>query len=281
MKFKVFTKSFDTTLMDRETFSFSHNLKDHPSLKLENILKIIPTLPKEKVMYSKSIEHIGENLGYALENHKRELDIDEVVKNLKDGNSFIALRNPELHPTFKEIFGDIIHDISLVLQSNKKGKTPIDPNIWLFVASPNAFTPYHFDRSSNFIFQIRGSKELAVFPPRDEKVMKKSDYEAFMDWNGECPKWSEEIDQYAHKHDFKAGDAAHIPFISGHYVKNGADDISITISIFFQSDETAMWSNAMRMNNRLRKLGLKTRAVNERPFIDQMKSRMFRKISYK
>ena len=281
MKFKVFTKNFDTTLIDRETFNFSHNLKDHPSLKLENILKIIPTLPKEKVMYSKSIEHIGENLDYALENHKRELDIDEVIKNLKDGNSFIALRNPEIHPTFKEIFDNITHDISLVLQSNKRGKTPIDPNIWLLIASPNAFTPYHFDRSSNFIFQIRGSKELAVFPPRDEKVMKKSEYEAFMDWNGECPKWSEEIDQYAHKHDFKAGDAAHIPFISGHYVKNGADDISITISIFFQSDETVKWSNAMRMNNRLRKLGLKTRAVNERPFIDHMKSSMFRKLSYK
>lgn len=278
MSYRVFTKEFDTNLMDRQTFGFSHNLKDHPSLQLENILKIIPTLPKEKVMYSKSIEHIGENLDYALENHKQGLNIDEVVKSLNDGNSFIALRNPELHPSFAEVFNNIKHDIALVLNKNKRGSAPIDPNIWLFVASPNAFTPYHFDRSSNFIFQIRGSKELAVFPPRDEKVMKKTEYEAFMDWNGECPKWSEEIDQHAHKYDFKSGDAAHIPFISGHYVKNGPEDISITISIFFQSDETVQWSNAMRMNNRLRKVGLKTKPVGINPFIDRMKSSLFTKI---
>lgn len=275
MKYKVFNDGIELNKLDRQTFGFSHKLQNHPSLKLENLLSIIPTLPAEKVMYSQSIKDIAVNLDYSLENDKKSLDFNEVTKTLMSGNSFIAVRNPELHPSFKEIFEDIKDDIAQTLLANKTGTHPIDPNIWLFIASPNAVTPYHLDRSSNFILQIRGSKELAVFPPRDERVMKKIKYEAYMDWNGECPEWSQEIDHLATKYHFKAGDAAHIPFISGHYVKNGPEDISITISIFFQSEETVKWTNVMRLNNRLRKRGIKTSPVNQNKTIDAFKAGIF------
>jgi hypothetical protein len=105
--------------------------------------------------------------------------------------------------------------------------------------------------------------------------MDKSKYEAYMDWNGPCPEWSEDIDHLAFKHKFSAGNAAHIPFISGHYVKNGPEDISITISSFFQTNETLRWVNAMRMNNRLRKLKIDSTVVGTNKLNDQFKSSLF------
>lgn len=52
-------------------------------------------------------------------------------------------------------------------------------NFWLFVASPGAVTPFHFDRFSNFLFQIRGSKELAVFPHFHKSVLSPEDCEKY------------------------------------------------------------------------------------------------------
>lgn len=276
MNFKIFKGNIQYSSLDRETFEFKHNLTEHPSLQLENLLNIIPHLPQEKVMYSQSIKDISLNLDNALENDKKNSNLEEIKKTLLQGNSLIALRNPEIHPSIKIVFDDIVSDISKIMQKNNSGTFPIDPNIWIFIASPNAVTPYHLDRSSNFIFQIRGSKELAVFPPRNEQVMSKDKYEAYLDWNGDCPEWSEKIDPLAKKYNFKSGDAAHIPFISGHYVKNGPEDISITISIFFQTNETEKWTNVMRLNNRLRKFGIKTNPVNKNATIDSMKSHLFK-----
>jgi len=279
MNFKVFEGEIPYSKLDRQTFEFKHKLANHPALKLENLLAIIPTLPEEKVMYSQNIKDISINLDYSLENDKKASNLEEIKQTLMSGNSLIALRNPELHPSIKAVFDEIVADIGAIMKKNKTGTHPIDPNIWIFIASPNAVTPYHLDRSSNFIFQIRGSKELAVFPPRDQRVMAKKNFEAYLDWNGSCPGWSEGIDHLATKYHFKSGEAAHIPFISGHYVKNGPEDISITISIFFQTEETLKWTNAMRFNNRLRKLGLSSKEVGVSHSVDSIKSGIFKIVS--
>lgn len=148
----------------------------------------------------------------------------------------------------------------------------------MFVASPNAQTPFHFDRYSNFIMQFRGSKEMAVFPPLDENVISAQDYEAYMDRTEQRPPWRAELDQYAKKFHFTPGEALHIPFTSGHYVKNGPEDISISLTMFFHSDETLRRVNAMRMNHRLRrrmqKIGIQMSSVGKSDRMDSFKASM-------
>ena len=93
--------------------------------------------------------------------------------------------------------------------------------------------PLHFDRTSNVIMQIRGSKELTIFPPGSEEIFSRPIMESYMDWTGELPTWKEEVDKHGQKFNFQAGEAIHIPFTSGHYIKKGSEDMSITMSIFF------------------------------------------------
>ena len=270
-----FKDDLDSRKLDCNPFKFNHNLADHPSLKIENLSKIIAEMPSEKVMFSKNLNNLNKNFDNALNYDKKNLDLNEVIKAILISNSYIAVRNLEIHESFKNIFNSLISEVSVLLRANKTGDRPIQPTLWLFIASPNVVTPLHFDRTSNFIMQIRGSKELAVFSPKNYDIFSRIETEAYMDRTGDLTSWSEEIDHHAKKFNFKSGEAVHIPFTSGHYVKNGSEDISITLSFFFHSDETLCWSEAMIMNHRLRRVGIQTRAVGQSIVVDSLKSRFF------
>lgn len=271
---KIFKGDFEKHKLDRAPFEFRHNMTNHPVLTLENISKILEELPEEKVMFSKGLNDLKVNFDNALDNDTKKLNLREMIETIRTSNCYIAARNLEMHDSFQELYKDIMDDIGVLLEHNKTGQRPQEPMVWLFIASPGAVTPFHFDRSSNFIFQIRGSKELAVFPPRVEEIISAQDTESYIDWSSQLPPWREELDQYAHKFNFKAGEAVHIPFVSGHYVKNGPEDVSITMSIFFHSKETKRWSEAMKFNNRLRRFGIKPSPVGKTPLIDTMKSHL-------
>jgi hypothetical protein len=271
---KVFSGPIDARLLDREPFQFHHNLVNHPALSIENLSKTIPQMPN--ILYSKGLTDLGINFDRAHIDHQNGLTIEETIETIRTSNSYIAIRSPELHPAFKGLFDDLSDDVGHLIRQNGKGNQPLEASCWLFIASPNAQTPFHFDRYSNFLMQIRGSKEVAVFPNFDQRVILDADCEAYMDRTEQRPPWHPELDQYAAKFNFKPGEAIHIPFISGHYVKNGADDVSISLSFFFQTDETLMWTKAMQLNHRMRRhlgrFGIKPSAVGHSPIRDKMKA---------
>lgn len=188
---KCFTEAIETKFLDREPFRLNHKLADHPALELENIAKIILELPSEKVMFSKGLNDLKVNFDDALTEDTKTLDLNEIIETIRNSNSYIAARNLELHPSFKDLYDDLMNDIGIFMKANGTGTKPHEPMLWLFIASPGAVTPFHFDRFTNFIMQIRGSKELAVFPPRKEEVIKTSDVEAYIDWRGQTPEWKD------------------------------------------------------------------------------------------
>lgn len=271
---KCFKGNLEPKNLDQKSFEFSHNLANHPALTFENLSEVITSMPDEKVMFSTGLSNLKTNFENLLVEGKKGFDLNEVINTIKTGSAYIAVRNPELHPSFKDLFAGICQDVGNLMKKNGTGTKPLEPMLWLFIASPGAVTPFHFDRYSNFIFQIRGSKELAVFPPRVESIIPHKELEAYMDYKPSFPEWSEESDKAASKYNFKSGEAVHIPFTSGHYVKNGMDDISITISIFYHTEQTLMWSKAMTCNNRLRKLGMTPKAVGNNVIRDTLKAKV-------
>lgn len=273
--YKCFNGEIDLSQLDRSAFSLGHNLADHPALSLNNLAKVISELPREKILFSKDLNHLSRNFDDALNVSSKEIDLSQVVETLMTSSSYMAIKNPELHPSFKKLYNELLEDTSALLKANKTGNRPLEPMLWLFIASPNVVTPFHFDRFSNIIMQIRGSKELAVFPPRVEEIISAKDTEAYLDWTGELTSWRPELDKYAKKFQFKKGEAVHIPFVSGHYVKNGSEDISISLSFFFHSDETLKWSKAMRFNNHIRQLGISPNPIGISNKLDRFKALVY------
>jgi hypothetical protein len=61
--------------------------------------------------------------------------------------------------------------------------------------------------------------------------------------------------------------------VAGHYVKNGPEDVSISLSFFFQTDETLRWTHAMQLNHKLRtRLGINPRPVGQSKRLDALKA---------
>lgn len=273
---RTFIGPINARLLDREPFQFHHNLVEHPSLSIESLCETIPQM--SNVMYSKGLTDLGINFDRAHIDHKNGLSLKETIETIRTSNSYIAIRGPEAHPAFHGLFADLYDDVGHLIRQNGKGKEPIEGSCWLFIASPNAQTPFHFDRYSNFLMQIRGSKEVAVFPNFDKRIISAADCEAYMDRSEQRPPWDPELDQYATKFNFKPGEAIHIPYISGHYVKNGSEDVSISLSFFFQTEETLMWTKAMQLNHRIRRhlgrIGIRPSPVGHSPLRDKLKAKI-------
>jgi hypothetical protein len=121
--------------------------------------------------------------------------------------------------------------------------------------------------------QIRGSKQMAVFPNFRNDIVSARDCESYMDREPSRDLWRDSLDVNAKKYDFRPGAALHIPFASGHYVKNGAEDLSISLSFFFQTQETRRWVKAMQFNNRIhRYFGKHLRPIGESRASDTIKA---------
>lgn len=103
-----FIGDIQTEMLDRQAFRLNHRLANHPSLKMENIQKVLFELPKEKVMLSKGLNDLSVSFDNALSEDTKKLNLNEAIETIRNSNSYIAARNLELHPSFKDLYSDIL-----------------------------------------------------------------------------------------------------------------------------------------------------------------------------
>ncbi|CAE8603050.1 unnamed protein product, partial [Polarella glacialis] len=117
----------------------------------------------------------------------------------------------------------------------------------LFVGMLGAETPLHFDERENLFFQVRGTKEVVLYPftdyprlypfptthPCDRQSMVghpvEADLEAFPNF----------ADAVGHHAELKAGDLLYIPYGWWHYLRN-LEDMAMSIS-FWSTGSGNMW----------------------------------------
>lgn len=276
--YQCFNTDIQPDSLDKAPFQFSHRLMGHPALELGNLATALPALG-ERVMYSKGLSNLGANLDRAHLDEQNGLSIEETIEQIRTTPSYIAVRGPEHHPSFQDLHRVMCEDIAKLMRTNGTGRLPENAEMWLFIASPGAITPFHFDRFSNFLLQFRGSKEVAVFEPWNDEVITATQYEAYTARNDRQMDWADEKDRFAHKFHFHPGQAIHIPFLGGHYVKNGPEDVSISMAIFYDTDQTRRFKQALFINDLLRRraarFGWQPRAVNSAGSLDGFKSGLY------
>jgi hypothetical protein len=235
--------------LDRESFKFEHKLFGHPALSLENLEKVLPALPQDRVFYSTKSLKINDNFERSFGDRSKQDSIEKIISEIKVSDSYIMIRQPEIDPSFADLYRELVNDVETLMRQRGVGKHAIDPKLYLFIASPNSVTPFHIDRYSTFLMQFRGSKEVCVFPAWDERVVTSADREAYVAYQNTQLPWSEQIDTLATKFIFHPGEAIHIPFVAGHHVRNGSEDVSISMSIIFNTAQTMIWRKALTFNH--------------------------------
>ncbi len=261
--------------MDQAAFKFTHKLIGHPALSLENLAKVLPGL-KERVVYSKDLLSVGDDFEGTFKNSSKEKSLEEVIDTLRTSNAYIMVNGPEADPSFHDLYQQLVRDVEVLMRRVGVGKKAIDSKLFLFIASPNSVTPFHIDRYSTFLMQFRGSKQVSVFPQWSEQAVSSQNREAYVAYANTKLPFNDEIDACGTCYDFAPGEALHIPFIAGHHVKNGPDDVSISISIIFNTEQSMAWRKALRFNFTARKmlapLGLQPEAVGLKPLRDRLKA---------
>jgi hypothetical protein len=277
--FSCFGDGVDAEKFDRAAFKFRHSLLGHPALSLENLARVIPALPREKVMYSKGLLKNGDDFETTFRRRPKDRSIEETIENIRVSDSYIMVQSPESDASFAPLYKQMIGDVEQLMRMRGVGSVAVDPQLYLFIASPNSVTPFHIDRYSTFLLQFRGSKRVCVFPQWDERVVSAVNRESYVAYRNTKLPWTPEIDSMATKFEFQPGDALHIPFIAGHHVRNGSGDVSISMSIIFNTQQSRAWRGALNFNHRARpmmaKLGMSPAPVGTSAWRDKGKARLW------
>lgn len=263
-------------LFDREPFLFKHKLLGHPALEMANLVRMIPTLPDWQVHSSSGKLKRSDDFERADKDHATGMTIEETLDSMKTTNSYVMVREPDRDGSFHPLYKSLLADVHGVLKACGMANQANEPKMYLFLSSPDSVTPFHIDRYTNFLMQFQGSKRISVFPKWDERVMTAAARESLVAYSGQRPVWTPEIEPFGTAYDFQPGDALHIPFVAGHHVRNGPDEVSISLSLFFKTDENLRLTDAMVFNDMLRRRGIDLRGVGQSPVRDHLKAGAWR-----
>ena len=78
------------------------------------------------------------------------------------------LKNIEQHPAYAALLAGLLGEIEHDDRAQDRARCS-RPQGFIFVSSPDAVTPYHFDPEHNILLQLRGTKTMTVFPAGDAR----------------------------------------------------------------------------------------------------------------
>jgi hypothetical protein len=273
---RIFEAAEGPLVFDRQSYRCRHTLLGHPALELENLARVVQQLPTDNVFFSSGLLPKDADFDRAHVDYRTGLSLKDTVENMMTSNSYIMLRAPEQDASFQPLFRELRAEVEGLMRAQGVGERAVDPMLYLFIASPNSVTPFHIDRYSTLLMQFRGRKAVHISPAWDEQVVAAPDVESFVVRSGVRVPYRETFDATATRYEFGPGDALHIPFVAPHYVKNGADDVSVSLSIIFNTRETARHLRALHTNHvlrsRLGRLGYRPTPVNRSLPLDHVKS---------
>ena len=73
------------------------------------------------------------------------------------------LKNIEQHPAYAALLAELLGELEARDRRARPGAM-LKTQGFIFVSSPDAVTPYHFDPEHNILLQLAGSKAMTVFP---------------------------------------------------------------------------------------------------------------------
>ena len=184
-----FCKNFN-----RRSFAFEHGLAHHPLFEPACLAGVAASLmargDREKfVALSGKLSAAGTNFASMAPAAR----LAEAITALGEGNSWLKITSAnEADDRYAALLQGILAEIEELSETSF-----LDDITWssltVFMASPNIVTPYHIDHESNFLFQIRGEKDISLFDPNDRMVLRESEIENFYVGNLDSAQYREEI----------------------------------------------------------------------------------------
>ena len=235
-----------------------HNLCAHPLLELDALAELGEALPARSVEYNRGDVPIGvdgkpEGTGLA---------IGETIRGIEQTNSWAVLKNIEQHPAYAALLAELLGELEelIVRKTGRMMKT----QGFIFVSSPDAVTPYHFDPEHNILLQLTGQKAMTVFPAGNPVCAPDSVHETYHTGGARELAWHDGLACHGQTFQLIEGEAIYVPVMAPHHVRNGPVP-SISLSITWRSEWSFAEADARAFNSLLRQWGLAPRPPGRWP----------------
>lgn len=228
----------------------THRLVGHPLFELEALVELAQRIRPVDAEYNRGDLPVGIDPAATPSNG---LGIADTIRSIEQCGSWMVLKFIEQDPVYRELLHSVLAELEPVV-------TPVTGEMlklegFIFISSPDAVTPFHFDPEHNILLQMRGRKTMTVFPAGDEDLASAASHEAFHNGGHRNLPWSEEFAAKGKPFELRPGEAIHVPVKAPHWVKNGPE-VSISFSITWKSEWSYEEADARSLNRMLRKVGL-------------------------
>ncbi len=247
----------------------AHALADHPLLRIEALARLGEALPASSVEYNRGDQPIGV-VGKPAPNG---LTIGETIRAIDTSASWAVLKNIEQRPDYAALLAALLGELRPAIEARTGAM--LKTQGFVFVSSPDAVTPYHFDPEHNILLQLRGKKTMTQFPAGDARFAPDTVHESYHLGGARELAWRDDFMAHGTPFELAPGVALFVPVMAPHFVRNGPA-VSISLSITWRSEWSFAEADARGFNSLLRKIGLRPRAPGRYPARNAAKANAWR-----
>jgi quercetin dioxygenase-like cupin family protein len=251
----------------------AHRLCGHRAFELEALIGLAQRMRAIDVEYNKADLPVGVDPASIPANG---LGIAETIRSIEQCGSWMVLKFIEQDPVYRALLHATLAELEAVV--NPVTGEMLKMEGFVFISSPGAVTPFHFDPEHNILLQLRGQKTMTVFPAGDQTIARGELHEAFHSGGHRNLPWRDEFAASGTPFELTPGEAIYVPVKAPHWVKNGPEP-SISLSITWRSEWSYREEQAHAMNRLLRRAGLQPAPPARFPEQNLVKSVAYRALA--
>ena len=250
----------------------THQLVGHPMFELEALVALAKRIRPVDAEYNRGDVPVGLDPAATPANG---LSVEETIRSIEQCGSWMVLKFVEQDPAYRALLHSVLAEIDPVVGPVTGEMLKMEG--FVFISSPGAVTPFHFDPEHNILMQLRGRKTMTVFPPDDEQIASGISHETFHAGGHRNLPWKDDFTLHGRPFELTPGEAIYVPVKAPHWVQNGPEP-SISFSITWRSEWSFHEEYAHGLNGLLRRIGVEPAAPKPYPHSNQLKSAAYRAI---
>lgn len=247
-----------------------HRLCGHPLFEIDALLALAGRMRPVDVEQNIGALPIGIDPADVRHNG---LSAAETIRSIEENGSWMVLKFVEQDPAYAALLDRLIGELHGVVHP-RTGEA-LKKEAFIFISSPGSITPFHFDPEHNILLQLRGEKEMMLFPSGDERIVSNQAHERFHLGGHRNLPFDERFADRGCAYPLGPGDAIYVPVKAPHWVRNGAQ-VSVSFSITWRSEWSYREADAHGFNAMLRRTGITPRAPQRYPRDNRIKSLAYR-----
>jgi hypothetical protein len=252
--------------------TFAHGLAGHPLFETEALAQLASRMRPCDVEQNLAALPIGVDPAALCDNG---LSIVETIRSIERNGSWLVLKFVEQDPVYRQLLDALLDELLPTVQS--RTGPMLKREAFIFVSSPNAVTPFHFDPEHNILLQLRGEKVMTVFSADDPQIARPVEHERFHLGGHRNLPYDEAFAAKGTEHRLAAGNAIYVPVKAPHWVRNGSVP-SVSFSVTWRSEWSYREAGAHGLNSILRRAGIEPSPPARFPHQNHVKSLAYRAV---